>query len=199
MAAAQAAMRNFLGGIIGIADSTGANIHDRRDAVRNEGMQTIDDLAEFEEEDVKILCASVRKPGGTIADPNDATRQIPNLGHSIPAIAEKRLKLACYGARIYRLLGRAITADGLNRDRLKLFEQHQATVKDHQEPENLPPVSKTFGIMKALDVLPNYLRERIGNRKIALVYVIRDNEVPEPLRALEIDSITSQNYESMMD
>ena len=53
--------------------------------------------------------------------------------------------------------------------------------------------------MKALDVLPNYLRERIGNRKIALVYVIRDNEVPEPLRALEIDSITSQNYESMMD
>ena len=193
MAAAQAAMRNFLGGIIGIADSTGANVHDRRDAVRDEGMETIDDLAEFDEEDVKNLCASVRKPGGMIEDPNNATKQIANPGHSIPAIAEKRLKLACYGARIYRLLGRAITADGLNRDRLKLFEQHQATVKDHQEPENLPPVSKTFGIMKALDVLPNYLSERIGNKKISLVYVIRDNEAPEPLRGLENNCITSEN------
>ena len=64
-------------------------------------MENIDDLAEFDEEDVKTLCASVRKPGGTIEDPNDATRQIANPGHSIPAIAEKRLKLAYYGARIY--------------------------------------------------------------------------------------------------
>ena len=42
-------------------------------------------------------------------DPDDDTRQIPNPGFSISAIVEERLKLACYGARIYRMLGRPIT------------------------------------------------------------------------------------------
>ena len=86
MAAAQATMRDFLSVVIGVADSPGANVHDRRDAVRYEGLESVDDLIEFEEDDVKILCASVRKPGGTIEDPVDATRRIANPGHSIPVI-----------------------------------------------------------------------------------------------------------------
>ena len=90
-------MRNFLSTVIGIPDSTGGDIHERRDAVRSQGMETIDDLIEFDDDDVKILCASVRKPGGTIDDPNDAARTIPNPGHSISAISEKRLKLAMRG------------------------------------------------------------------------------------------------------
>ena len=72
MAANQAAMRNFLANVIGIADSPGVDIHERRDAIRNEGMESIGDLVEFEDDDVKILCASVRRPGGTIVDPNNA-------------------------------------------------------------------------------------------------------------------------------
>ena len=199
MAAAQAEMRNFLADVIGIADSPGTNIHARRDAVRNEGLEVMADLIEFDDEDVKTLCASVRKPGGTIPDPAGARRQIQDPGHSIPAISEKRLKLACYGSRIYDLIDRPITADSLSRNRLREFEQHQITIEDHTEPETLPVISKTFGIMRALDILPTHLRERIGSQKVALLYIIRENEEPARLRNLEADRITSAEYDSIMD
>ena len=199
MAAAQAEMRNFLADVIGIADSPGPSIHARRDAVRSEGLEVITDLIEFDDEDVKTLCASVRKPGGTIPDPSGARRQVQNPGHSIPAISEKRLKLACYGSRIYSLIRRPITADSLSRNRLRQFEQHQITIEDHTEPETLPVISKTFGIMRALDILPTHLRERIGNQKVALLYIIRDDSDPAPLENLEADRITAASYDSIMD
>ena len=41
-------------------------------------------------------------------------------------------------------------------------------------------VSKTFGIMKAMDLIPNHLRDRLGVKKVSLAYVIRDEEeVPQ--------------------
>ena len=199
MAAAAAHMRTFLREVIGITDSPPPDTGARREAVRQEGLETITDLADFNEEDVKVLCASVRKPGGTVVDPNDKTRQIPNPGFNIPAIAEKRLKLACYGARMYRMLGRPITLDSLSRVRLREFEQHQLTIDEHEVPESIPPISKTFGIMRALDMVPIHLRERIGTRKVALKYVIRDNQNPAGLEALEADRITSAGYTSLME
>ena len=178
MAAEAATMRTFLREVIGINDTPPPDVTARREAVREEGLETINDLADFDEDDVKILCASVRKPGGTVEDPNDNTRQIPYPGFSIPAIVGKRLKLACYGARIYRMLGRPITLESLSRVRLREFEQHQLTINEHEDPESIPPILKTFGIMKALDMVPMHLRVRIGTRKVALQYVIRDNQAP---------------------
>ena len=64
-------------------------------------METIDELAEFYEEDVKTLCESVQKPGGTIVDLNYANQRIANPENLIPEISEKHLKLACYVSRIY--------------------------------------------------------------------------------------------------
>lgn len=201
MAVAQTAMRNFLSTVIGIADSpgTGTAVHARRDAVRAENLENIEDLAEFEDDDIKILCASVHKPGGTIVDPNNASSRIPNPGHSVMSISKKRLKIACYGAWIYESLGRTITSNSLSRNRLKQFKKYHATIEDHTEPEAMPIISKTFRIMKALDMLPIHLRERISGRKIAFSYVVRTNENPEPLLQLENDRITSENYPSLID
>ena len=53
--------------------------------------------------------------------------------------------------------------------------------------------------MCALDILPTHLRERIGSQKVALLYVIRDNEEPAPRRNLAANRITSDNYDSIMD
>ena len=64
-----------------------------QDAIWNEGLDSITDLAEFKTDDFKkIVCLLVKKPGGTIDDPASPGSHIPNPGHSIPAIAEKRLK-----------------------------------------------------------------------------------------------------------
>ena len=53
--------------------------------------------------------------------------------------------------------------------------------------------------MKAMDVLPSHLRERLGARQVPLEYVIQDNETPAPLEILGTNKITSDNYYSLMD
>ena len=196
-----AAMRAYLRDVIGLADTPApaASINERRDAVRNEGLESITDFVEFDDEGIRTLCASVRKPGGTIEDPNDPDRRIANPGYSIPAICEKRIKWAAYGSRLYALIGRTVTADLLNRDRLREFERHFLVIDEHDDPENLPTISKSFGIMKALDALPVHLRERLGVNKIPLAYVIRTNSTPPPLNELEEGSITSAGYDSIID
>ena len=193
-----ATMRLFLRDVIGIPD-VADNYHARRDAIRNEGLFSMEDLAEFDEQDIKILCSSVRKPGGTVPDAADPNRMIPNPGYNIPAIAEKRLKLAAYGARIYTMVGRNVSPESLSRERLREFENHKRTVDEHEDPEPMPQVSKTNGIMKALDLIPIHLRERIGTRKVSLSYVIRKDANPPNLQPLANDRVTSGNYETLMD
>ena len=58
---ARTEMRNYLKDAIGLADSSGigAEVHARRDAVRNNGLELMLDLPEFEEGDIKTLCSSV--------------------------------------------------------------------------------------------------------------------------------------------
>ena len=168
-----AAMRVYLKDVIGLQDEEGPDSGARRVAVQNEGLTIIDDFVDFDDDSIKTLCSSIRKPGGTILDPDDNTKRITNPDHSIPAICEKRLKQAAYGARIYEGVGRQIAHLSLSRNRLKLFQEHRDIIENHDEPEKLPVVSKTFNIMKAMDLVPNHLRDRLGVDKVSLAYVIR--------------------------
>ena len=84
---------------------------------------------------------------------------------------------AAYAAGIYDMVSRPITQASMRRARLKKFEAHKL-VSQHEDPEKLPVVSKTSGIMKAMDLVPSHLRERLGVRKVSLSYVIRDTVAP---------------------
>ena len=125
-------MRTFLRDVIGISDVEGMDPAARRMAIQEEGLETLEDLLEFDKEGIKSLCASVRKPGGRIEDPTNAGQLISNPRYNIPAICEKRLQLARFAARTYDLIGRGLSQDALNRDRLKLFEQHYKLVSEHR-------------------------------------------------------------------
>ena len=192
-------MRVYLKDVIGLADETGPNVNGKRTAVMEEGLQTLADFAEFDDDSIKVLCSSVRKPGGVIDDPNEEGARVPNPGHSIPAICEERMKQAAYAAKIYKSINRPIAPQALSRTRLKLFKEHREIVESHEDPEKLPVVSKSFGIVKAMDLIPNHLRDRLGVRKVSLAYIIRDEEEPAPLEALEGGKITSANYASLME
>ena len=157
------------------------------------------EFAEFDDKSIKIFCSSVRKPGGVIDDPGDVNVRIPNPGHSIPAICEERMKQAAYAAKICRSIERPITPQALSRARLKHFKEHREIVEGHEDPEKLLVVSKSFGIVKAMDLIPNHLRDRLGVKKVCLSYVIRDEEDTAPLEALEAGRITSANYSSLME
>ena len=62
MAATQC--KQYLMQVIGLSTEAQAEV------VRDEGLMILDDFSSFDDEGIKTLCASVRKPGGLIPDPN---------------------------------------------------------------------------------------------------------------------------------
>ena len=70
--AQQAAMRTYLRDAIGLGDPVA-----RRQVVQDEGLNLITDFTEFDKEDIETLYSSVRKPGGTIPNPNAAAPGAP--------------------------------------------------------------------------------------------------------------------------
>ena len=208
MAAVQAT-RAYLRTVIGL----GANAEGtaRANAIIDEGLNDLEDLYELADDDgVKTLCSNVRKPAGTIPQPgwqapapnpnNVQAPQIPRPGHTIPAMCEQRLALAAYAAKIYNSLGRAVNSNALSRRRLMSFKSHKDMVENHNEPESLPDIGKTFTVMKYLDQLPTHLREMLGVANIPLAYIIRETvERPNPLPALVTDRPWSVGKSSIMD
>ena len=108
-------LRTFLRGPIGIGnDDTGTT---RANTIIDEGVNSLEDLVDLTyDKGIKPLCSNVRKPTGTIPDPNrvapTATTPSPVVAHQvkypgsqIPAICEQRLNTATYGASIYQSIG----------------------------------------------------------------------------------------------
>jgi len=136
----------------------------RVDKIKEHGLESYNVLSELDSDEVKTLIHA--------AHPSDP----PMI---ISAIVEKRCKLACYGARIYTMIGRDISSASLNVQRLKQFEQHKRIMDDHKDPtDDNPKVTKSFPIDKVLDTLPNILRSKLGVRNVALSYVIREQSLP---------------------
>lgn len=164
----------------------GAGTNEKADAIREEGLEFLDSLVDFEKDDIKTLCRSVRRPGGTIVNPthnpNNPVAGIPerisNPGFNIPAIVETRLIQAAYTAKIFNRMGRTLTQDALALTVIRSYKEHMDTVLNHTDPERMPTISKTFNITKILDLLPGHLRERMGARGVALSYVIREDAAP---------------------
>ena len=122
-----------------------------------------------------------------------------NPGFNIPVICEKRLQLAYYGARTYGLIGRDLSQDALSRFMLKLFEQHDKLIEEHEDPVKLPSVEKNFGILRAMDLLPSHLCDRLGVVKVPLSYVIHSNLRPANLEDLSPNKATGPSYETIME
>ena len=68
-----------------------------------QGFDSLQELGYLKDGDVTDLCKALRRPGGTIPDPNAAAGadvpQVPNPGVSVSMMAETNLKLACFLVR----------------------------------------------------------------------------------------------------
>ena len=163
----------------------GLRTDDRVKALKDHGLEDYEALSELEDDDVKILVSAARRSTPPII---------------ISALIEKRVKLACYGAKLYVMIGRPVTGDSLKVNRLKQIELHKSISEDHRDPsEVVPKVTKTYTIDKALITLPNYLRSKIGVRGVALYYVVREATIPSALEPLTPDLPYSEKSGSLMD
>ena len=154
----------------------------RTNTIIAEGLDGFDTLVDFDKDDIISLCSTVRKPGGMVVDPNHPNRSISNPGTSIPAITKGRLQLCAYGAGIYQRIGRGVDGMTLLKNRLTEFKYHKEAVDDHDDPDGMPPISKTFGIMKMLEHFPTYLESKLGTSGVALAYYVIRKDAARPNR-----------------
>ena len=78
-----------------------------------EGIQTVDDLADFDKEALQQLADTLCRPGGRVPNTNRgaaAGSTIPTPAFVFGAISQKRLGIACELVRYYNTLGHNLTA-----------------------------------------------------------------------------------------
>ena len=64
-----------------------------------EGITNVMDLEEFNDEDIKSVQENLRKPAGTIVDPDDENERIARPSYVLGAKSVKRLKIAASAVR----------------------------------------------------------------------------------------------------
>ena len=87
--------------------------HETMVQIQQEGIQAVEDLADFEKQELQLLTDNLRKPGGRIADPNPNAPpgpSIPTPAFTYGAKSQKRLTVACDLVRYYQTVGRDLTA-----------------------------------------------------------------------------------------
>ena len=68
-----------------------------------EGIVAVDDLEEFNDDDLSTLMSNLRRPAGTTTDQNGNV--VPNPSYVLGAKSLKRLKIAAAAVRYYACIG----------------------------------------------------------------------------------------------
>lgn len=143
----------------------------------------IEALKYLDDKGVKTLCATLRKPGGTIlgAAPADGAPAplIPNPGTYVSVKAELNMMIACYMARHYYRTGRTLTEPLIMTDRLLRYTTFKEAEEAYKEPTEPMKLTKPDKIMDFIEDWPEHLALYDGQNGRPLAYVIRNKaEVP---------------------
>ena len=147
-----------------------------------EGLETIDDLLEFDKTSIKGIVDNLRSPGGRIPNPDvnppdGSTIRRPPF--QIGAKSIMRLEGATKIVRYYETVGRELTATNMKwQNTIKIFVQHYKALEDKKEENDVPDVpkvTKTLAVTKWSESFKDFLSRVLGMRMIPLSYVIRDS------------------------
>jgi hypothetical protein len=110
-----------------------------------EGIESINDLADFDKDALQQLADNLRCPGGCIPDPNPAAAAgatIPTPPFVFGTKSQKRLAVACDLVRYYNTVRRPLSAVNMQWDLvMKNFEIQWKVLKDKKD-EDEPDVPK---------------------------------------------------------
>lgn len=150
----------------------------------DENQQNLTSLEAFsylEDDEVENLCKQIRRPGGTIPNPqaNVAGQPptIPNPGLPVSLTAETNLKLMCYFIRYMTRTSTQIEAEHITLAAVRKYRKLKKSEEDHSDAE--PPEINAKDWPRTIDSIREYLRGCLGTDKTPLAYVIRSNLDPE--------------------
>ena len=179
MAAALAGFNNYLRNTLHINN---ANV---RNAINQQGLQSITDLIHLTDDDISEVCSNARKPGGTIANPvfdpaNPIARvptTIPNPGVLIGHIFERHLKiLRYYVYHFNKRIQRAFYAPAATLARLNTLYAFKQQEEEHDNEVPLPDkFTNVDNIRVCLENLENYLQRKRGISGVLLAAYTRED------------------------
>ena len=173
-----------------------------------EGIQMVDDLADFDKEALKQLADNLHHLGGRVPNPDPgaaAGSTIPTPAFVFGAKSQKRLGIACELVQYYNTVGRNLTAANMRWNNvIKNFEIQWKALKTKRDEDALevPKISKSLPIIKWTEAFQDHLHRVIGVTMIPLAYVTRkDEDVPAvapPLQAGQPQSEVHGSIEGEM-
>ena len=145
--------------------------------VDGQGMNDLEEFAFLKDDDVENLCKSIRRPGGTLPNPNAAAAgqppTIPNPGIPVSLRAENNLKLMCYFLRYKQQTSRALAPDEIVLENIRAMREHKEYEENHKDVE--APEINTRDWASTIDNIQEWLRGCLGtSSKLPLAYVIRE-------------------------
>jgi hypothetical protein len=158
--------------------------HDTFLQLMNEGIQTVDSLADFDEDSLKQVAAKLSKPSGRIPDPTIgvdggavAGSTTPHPPFTFSAKFHVRLIAATKLLKFYNTIGHPIDAAGMRWDQvMKNFNEQWQAIEDNKEKTapDVPTITKGLTIIKWIESFQDHCYRCIGQRNIPLAYVIRE-------------------------
>ena len=150
-----------------------------------EGIASLEDLVEFEEDEFRQFVKNLRNPP-EIHDQNNPGQLIRVAPFVLNAKSLKRLKVAADAARYYNAIGRELTPGNMNwTNVLVKFELQWKSIieKKKASPPSVPKIIRTLRVTKWSESFINFLNRIIGVRYAPLSYAIRraaDRVEPPP-------------------
>ena len=151
-----------------------------------EGISSVGDLEEFDDDDFDTIMSNLRKPTGMVPNPmagagaNGIPAMVPQPPFVFGAKSLKRIKIAANAVRYYNTIGRPITNANMHfTNVLKGFnEQWQSLVRKGSDADpDTPCITRSLPIMKWTESFTDFLSQVIGHREIPLSYLIRDTDI----------------------
>ena len=136
-----AIMKTYLQAVVNVTAATAR-------LIINQGMDDFDELKGFSEDDMKTLCNTFRRPGGSIPNPRARTTGQPPIikdpGNVISIVAEKRLILTAYAAMHQTRTSRPINAQTMTRTFIMSLAPLREQELVYKDPVAIESPSKTL-------------------------------------------------------
>lgn len=160
---------------------------------------SVETLSFYDEKAVKILCATLRKPGGTIADPSNEGKKIPNPGVYVSTRAELSLTAACFMAAHYKRTLRTLTAADITVQKVERYKLYKEAEDNHKDPDDILKLIKPDKIIDFIDDWPEHLALYDGQNARPLSYVIRKDVLVPPDATDIAFGVTGSKYASLRE
>ena len=157
--------------------------------LQTEGITTVDDLEDFDEDDIDQVSSNLRRPPGGAG------------AFTFGAKSQKRLLIACHLVRYYNTVGRTLTAANMQWTHImKNFSEQWKSLQERKaedDPET-PKISSDLPIIRWVEAFEDHLHRCVGVRCVPLSYDIRLVVVPPvPISGLAPNQAYSLEHGSL--